>query len=88
MNMNETTIVIGTFENAKRFASIASNIVEDLDIVSGRYVIDAKSIMGLLSLDISCPVKLIIHSNDESVIDEIIRKFDDFDFFKVMYGNQ
>ena len=40
------------------------------DLVSGRYVIDAKSIMGIFSLDISKPIELNIHA--ESGIDEIM----------------
>ena len=42
----------------------------DFDLVSGRYVIDAKSIMGIFSLDLSKPIDLNIHS--ENQIDEIL----------------
>lgn len=38
----------------------------DFDLVSGRYVIDAKSIMGIFSLDLSKPIELNIHSEDEA----------------------
>ena len=37
----------------------------DLDLVSGRYVIDAKSIMGIFSLDLSKPIDLTIHSEED-----------------------
>ena len=43
----------------------------DFDLVSGRYVIDAKSIMGIFSLDLSKPIDLNIHA-DESRMDEIV----------------
>ena len=36
----------------------------DFDLVSGRYVIDAKSIMGIFSLDLSKPIDLAIHTED------------------------
>ena len=36
----------------------------DFDLVSGRYVIDAKSIMGIFSLDLSKPIDLSIHAED------------------------
>jgi phosphotransferase system HPr-like phosphotransfer protein len=42
----------------------------DFDLVSGRYVIDAKSIMGIFSLDLSKPIDLNIHAEDN--IDEIM----------------
>ena len=38
----------------------------DFDLVSGRYVIDAKSIMGIFSLDLSKPIDLNIHAEDDS----------------------
>ena len=37
----------------------------DFDLVSGRYVIDAKSIMGIFSLDLSKPIELNIHAEDD-----------------------
>ena len=42
----------------------------DFDLVSGRYVIDAKSIMGIFSLDLSKPIDLNIHAEDNS--DEVL----------------
>ena len=42
----------------------------DFDLVSGRYVIDAKSIMGIFSLDLSKPIDLNIHAEDD--IDEVL----------------
>ena len=38
----------------------------DFDLVSGRYVIDAKSIMGIFSLDLSKPIDLNIHAEDDA----------------------
>ena len=43
----------------------------DLDLISGRYVIDAKSLLGIFSLDLSKPIELTIHA-DEEAADEII----------------
>ena len=44
----------------------------DFDLVSGRYDIDAKSIMGIFSLDLSKPIDLNIHAEAESSINEIL----------------
>ena len=46
------------------------SFVNDFDLVSGRYVIDAKSIMGIFSLDLSKPIDLAIHT--ETNLDEIM----------------
>ena len=47
----------------------------DFDLVSGRYVIDAKSIMGIFSLDLTQPVDMLIHSDNA---DELIKDIDAF----------
>ena len=54
----------------KAFVNEITKFDNDFDLVSGRYVIDAKSIMGIFSLDLSKPIELNIHS--ESNVDEIL----------------
>jgi phosphotransferase system HPr-like phosphotransfer protein len=58
---------IDVIEDVKKFVSIAMNCDCDVDLVSGRYVVDAKSIMGLFSLDLSSELVLMIHTDDETV---------------------
>ncbi|MCL2070897.1 MAG: HPr family phosphocarrier protein [Oscillospiraceae bacterium] len=62
-------------ESVKGFVSIVSKCKYDIDIVSGRYVVDAKSIMGLFSLDLSTELALMIHSDD---CDELIAELEDY----------
>lgn len=62
--MFNIALTIGTFEHAKSLVNIAMKFQEYIDIISGRYVIDAKSIMGVFSLDISKPVTLCVHTDD------------------------
>ena len=47
----------------------------DIDLVSGRYAIDAKSIMGIFSLDLSKPIKLQAHTDDPEKLVESIGKY-------------
>ena len=54
----------------KSFVNDLTKFDVDFDLVSGRYVIDAKSIMGIFSLDLSKPIDLNIHA--EAGIDEIL----------------
>ena len=51
-------ILIGTLENAKEVVKICSLCKEDVLIHSGRYIVDAKSILGVLSLDLSVPAEV------------------------------
>ena len=61
--MEEIRIFLGTIERVKNFVNEVSHLECDVDIVSGRYVIDAKSIMGIFSLDISKPIDLNVHTD-------------------------
>ena len=60
--MREVKIFLGTIERVKDFVHEVSHLECDVDIVSGRYVIDAKSIMGIFSTDLSKPVNVRIHA--------------------------
>ena len=68
--MKTVTINLGSIDKVKSFVNDITKLDTDFDLVSGRYVIDAKSIMGIFSLDLSKPIDLNIHS--ESNIDEIL----------------
>lgn len=57
-------VSLNTIEKVKGFVNIMSNQIFDADLASGRYVIDAKSIMGIFSLDLSKPIDLNIHTED------------------------
>lgn len=62
--MTELKIKLATIDDVKNFVNIATRFNCEIDVVSGRYVADAKSIMGLFSLDLSCPLLLKIDSSD------------------------
>ncbi len=70
--MKTVNVNINTINDVKNFVSIVSRCDYDVDIVSGRYAIDAKSIMGIFSLDLSKELTLNIHSDDcADFLDEI-----------------
>ena len=56
--MKEATILLQSIEDVKEFNRIVAIYDGDVDLVSGRYVIDAKSIMGIFSLDLSKPINI------------------------------
>ena len=59
--MTEKKIKITTIEDVKQFVTTVTMFVGDVDVVSGRYTVDAKSLMGLFSLDLSSELTLRIH---------------------------
>ena len=63
--MIEFCVSLSSIEDVRQFVNAASYCPCEVDVCSGRYVIDAKSIMGLFSLDLSKPVRVEVHSTDE-----------------------
>lgn len=69
--MKTVRVCLDSIDKVKGFVNDISRFNTDFDLISGRYVIDAKSIMGIFSLDLSKPIELTIHESDE--IDEILK---------------
>ena len=63
--MKTVKICLNSIDKVKSFVNDISRFDVDFDLVSGRYVIDAKSIMGIFSLDLSKPIDLNIHADSE-----------------------
>lgn len=74
--MKSVKISLNSIDKVKAFVNEVTKFDSDFDLVSGRYVIDAKSIMGIFSLDLSKPIELNIHN--DSQIDEILAALKDF----------
>lgn len=70
--MKQVKILINRIDKVKDFINTVSKFDNDFDIVSGKYDIDAKSIMGVFGLDLSRPHNLRIYENDESNIKTIL----------------
>lgn len=62
--MKSITLQLDKAESVKNFVQIVTRYDYDMDLRSGRYVVDAKSILGIFSLDLNKPVVLEIYSND------------------------
>lgn len=76
--MKEVTIFLKDINSIEEFSKTIESMDYDFDIVQGRYVIDAKSIMGLFCLDISLPLKLQIHCNNLPEYTKIIDRIKPF----------
>ena len=64
--MKTVQISLNSIDKVKSFVNDVTKFNYDFDLVSGRYVIDANSIMGIFSLDISKPIDLNIHSDGDA----------------------
>jgi len=62
-------------DHVKNFVSLVNRFPYDMDLRSGRYVVDAKSILGIFSIDLSRPIRLDIYSDD---CDDLLKELDGY----------
>ena len=74
--MKTVSISLNSIDKVKSFVNDLTKFDDDFDLVSGRYVIDAKSIMGIFSLDLSRPIDLNIHATEN--MDQILKVLDPY----------
>lgn len=73
--MLEKTIMLKSFEDVKRFVAIASSKDYDIELMSGKYIVNAKSIMGVFSLDLTKPLIMVAHCD---MVAELSRQVEPF----------
>ena len=75
--MYETTISLQAINDVKDFVNTVMLFNYDIDLVSGRYAVDAKSIMGIFSLNISEPVEMRVYGDEDDIekLEQDIKQF-------------
>lgn len=68
-------VLLDTVDRVKEFVRYTSRFMKDAQLMSGRYIVDAKSILGCMSLDLSKPVIVNIHEDDIELADMLLKKF-------------
>lgn len=71
VKLNDSTLI-------KAFVNIINKYSFEMDLKSGRYVVDAKSILGIFSLDLSTNIDLEIHSDNEDEVAKLLEDIKDF----------
>lgn len=70
--MTEFTVVLSSINDVKNFVNVVTKYDYEIDLTSGRYVVDAKSIMGIFSLDLTKPIKVEARGEDcSSLVEEL-----------------
>jgi phosphotransferase system HPr-like phosphotransfer protein len=69
--MKTVKVSLNSIDKVKTFVNDINRFDFDFDLVSGRYVIDAKSIMGIFSLDLSKPIDLNIHTDGDKLTETL-----------------
>lgn len=73
--MNETYVVLNNVQAIREFVKEVITLDYDVDLVQGKYIVDAKSIMGIFALDIASPIKVVAATRDASVFFKAIERF-------------
>lgn len=73
--MKSVKISLSSIEAVRNFVEVVRKFNEEIDLSSGRYVVDAKSIMGIFSLDLLNPITLTVHSDDCDKIFDALKDF-------------
>ena len=66
--MKTLNVSLASINDVKNFVNIVAKYDFDIDLVSDRYVVDAKSIMGIFSLDLTKPIGVNLHTDDTDAI--------------------
>lgn len=62
--MQAVTISLSQVSQVKQFVNLVGQAPFDVDVVSGRYTVNAKSMLGIYSLDLSKPIQVVIYSDN------------------------
>ncbi|MBQ2897045.1 MAG: HPr family phosphocarrier protein [Clostridia bacterium] len=73
--MKNFNIMLHSINDVKTFVNAVNKYDFDVDLTSGRYVVDAKSIMGIFSLDLSKPIKVEVYSEDVGAFMDEMKPF-------------
>lgn len=68
-------VFVRNMNEVQEFNRICSKFSCDVDLIQGRYTVDAKSIMGIFSLNLSEKLNLTVHTEDDLKVDEAFSKF-------------
>ncbi len=73
--MLEKNLILSQFDDVKKFVDIASSKEYDIELLSGKYIVNAKSIMGVFSLDLTKPITMKAHCEQNGELLREIRPF-------------
>jgi len=76
--MKKVQIKLVTIEDIRKFVTVLAKYTIDLDLQSGRYTVDARSLMGIFSLDLLKPIDFIINSDDEKIVGAVLDDVNDW----------
>ncbi|MBQ8540486.1 MAG: HPr family phosphocarrier protein [Clostridia bacterium] len=73
--MKSFKVMLSSIVDVKNFVNLVNEFSFDVDMVSGRYVVDAKSLMGIFSLELSKPIVMRVYSEETEAFEKALKEF-------------
>lgn len=73
--MVKKKVKLENMKDVEKFNQICSKFACDMDLSSGKYYVNAKSIMGIFSLNLEMPLELMADTDDEAAVEEAFKEF-------------
>ena len=73
--MVKTNIILPSVQSVREFVQQVILLDYDVDLIQGRYIVNAKSIMGIFALDTHSPIKVVANTKDATPFFSAIEKF-------------
>ena len=73
--MKSFKVMLSSIVDVKNFVNLVNEFSFDVDMVSGRYVVDAKSLMGIFSLELSKPIVMRVYSEETEASEKALKEF-------------
>ena len=73
--MIKNKIFLQTLDDVKEFVAVSMSRNYDIELLSGKYVVNAKSIMGVFSLDLTQPLTMVANTESDDKLHGLIEKF-------------
>ena len=76
--LTKVKILLKNMDNVEKFVEITNKFNFDIDVIGGKRMVNGKSVLGLLTLDLTSPLSVILNTNKSNEINEFINLINDF----------
>ena len=76
--LTKVRILLKNMDNVEKFVEITNKFNFDIDVIGGKRIVNGKSVLGLLTLDLASPLSVILNTNKSNEINEFINLINDF----------
>jgi phosphocarrier protein HPr len=76
--LTKVRILLKNMDNVEKFIEITNKFNFDIDVIYGERIVNGKSVLGLLTLDLTSPLSVILNTNKSNEINEFINLINDF----------